>query len=134
MDKLDNHIIEELEKNSRVPNQDIANRLNVTEGTIRHRISKLVEEGIIEKFTIRCKDKTTSIILIKLDTSVRTAEFVKILKKIDNISSVYHVTGEDSVICYVETKDNDQLDNVVEEIRAQSGVLRTKTVNVLKKY
>lgn len=134
MDKLDKQILNILKDNSRMHYQGIADKLGVTEGTIRHRVVKLVEEGIIEKFTIKCKDTTTSLILIKLDTSVRTADFVKILKKIDKITLVYHVTGEDSIICYVETSNIDELDNIIETIRAQQGVLGTKTINVLKKY
>jgi len=134
MDNIDKQIMDLLAKDSRMHNQEIANKLNVTEGTIRHRIRRLVEEGIIEGFTIKCKSTATSLILIKLDPGTRTAEFVKTLKKIDNISNIYHVTGEDSIICHVDTENTDHLDSIVETIRTHPGVLSTKTISVLKRY
>ena len=48
IDHLDDKIIEILKKDSRRPFVEIANELEVSEGTIRSRVKKLFEEGIIQ--------------------------------------------------------------------------------------
>lgn len=48
IDYLDERIIEILKKDSRRPFVDIANQLKVSEGTIRSRVRRLVDEDIIQ--------------------------------------------------------------------------------------
>lgn len=47
LNKLDWEIIGELQKNGREPNSTIAKKLDVTEGTIRQRVKKLLEAGVL---------------------------------------------------------------------------------------
>ena len=58
IDHLDDKIIEILKKDSRRPFVEIATELNVSEGTIRSRVKKLFEEGVIQSFTIRQAART----------------------------------------------------------------------------
>jgi DNA-binding Lrp family transcriptional regulator len=48
LDDLDRKIIQQLQINARVPNTEIARSLNVTETTIRNRVSRLLDEELIE--------------------------------------------------------------------------------------
>ena len=52
IDDLEFKILQKLSNNSRKPTKDIANDLNSTVSIINNRIQKLVQKGIIEKFTI----------------------------------------------------------------------------------
>ncbi|NDB78846.1 winged helix-turn-helix transcriptional regulator, partial [archaeon] len=52
LDNVDNGILNLLEENSRLKNTEIAEKLGYSEGAIRKRINKLVENNIIEKFSI----------------------------------------------------------------------------------
>ena len=52
LDAIDQKILLELEKNARTPFLKIAQSLKVSEGTIRKRVSKLVNNEVIKKFTI----------------------------------------------------------------------------------
>ena len=52
MDSLDHDILEVLRKDARTPYTEIANRLHVSEGTIRNRVEAMVESGAIERFTV----------------------------------------------------------------------------------
>ena len=47
LNSLDWDIIKELQLNGREPNSSIAKKLNVTEGTIRQRVKKLLEAGVL---------------------------------------------------------------------------------------
>jgi Lrp/AsnC family transcriptional regulator for asnA, asnC and gidA len=48
IDELDRKIIQQLQVNARIPNTEIARALNVTETTIRNRVSRLLDEELIE--------------------------------------------------------------------------------------
>ena len=48
IDPLDWEIIEQLRQSGRMSNSAIARELNVTEGTVRHRIKKLKESGVLK--------------------------------------------------------------------------------------
>ena len=48
LDELDKRIIRLLQRNARVPNTEIGRALDVTETTIRNRVSRLLDDGLIE--------------------------------------------------------------------------------------
>ena len=56
MDDIDKTIIKILTKDSRTPNTEIAQQVNLSEASIRARIEKLVSSGAIKNFTITLSD------------------------------------------------------------------------------
>ena len=56
MDDIDKTIIKILTKDSRTPNTEIAQQVNLSESSVRARIEKLVSSGAIKNFTITLSD------------------------------------------------------------------------------
>ena len=80
IDHLDERIIEILKKDSRRPFVEIADELKVSEGTIRSRVRKLLEEGVIQSFTIKTSSKNVkAIIEVKIDVNVNTSEIAQFI-------------------------------------------------------
>ncbi len=52
MDRIDIKLLEQLEKNSRVSLKNLAKDLNIKTSTIYHRLHKLRESNILDRFTI----------------------------------------------------------------------------------
>lgn len=52
LDFYDRRILEILDANSRTPFSQVARELNASEGMIRARVRRLMEDGIIRRFTI----------------------------------------------------------------------------------
>ncbi|MHA2174099.1 MAG: Lrp/AsnC family transcriptional regulator [Candidatus Hodarchaeales archaeon] len=52
MDSIDLQILEILNHNARTKFTSIARKINLTEGTIRNRVQRLMERGIIQGFQI----------------------------------------------------------------------------------
>ena len=52
MDELDNKIIEILSRDSRTPFTEIAKELGLSDVAVKKRIEKLVESGVIERFSV----------------------------------------------------------------------------------
>ena len=69
IDNLDKRIITILKKDSRCPFVEIADKLGVSEGTIRSRVHRMVDEGVI------CEEGTPDQILVNPQNE-RTKNFL----------------------------------------------------------
>jgi hypothetical protein len=54
MDSLDHQLLGLLRENARTPVATLAKQLRVSRGTIQNRIDRLVADGVLLGFTVRC--------------------------------------------------------------------------------
>jgi len=135
IDHLDEHIIEILKKDSRKPFVEIADELKVSEGTIRSRVRKLFEEGVIQSFTIKTSSKNVkAIIEVKIDVNVNTSEVANQIAKFDGVSEVFEVTGEEDIVAIIDVTSSPQLNDIIEHIRHFNNVQSTRTRLILKEH
>ncbi len=135
LDHLDEKIIEILKKDSRRPFVDIANQLKVSEGTIRSRVRKLVDEEIIQSFTIKTSSKNVkAIIEIEIDVNVNTTEVASEIAKFNGVSEVFEVTGEEDIVAITDVASSPQLNEIIEKIRKFNNVQSTRTRLILKEH
>jgi DNA-binding Lrp family transcriptional regulator len=135
IDHLDEKIIEILRKDSRRPFVDIANQLKVSEGTIRSRVRKLIDDNVIQLFTIKTTGKNVkAIIEIKIDVNVNTAEVAGEISKYEGVSDVFEVTGDEDIIAIIDVNSSPQLNDIIEKIRRFDNVQSTKTRLILKEH
>ena len=133
MDSIDFRIMEELDRNSRIPNVNIAKKVGMSEGAVRQRIKDLVKEGFIKKFTIEfgVKMGTKAFILVSTvpQTSPRTiSEF---LKKIPEVRSFFQTSGAWDLVIRVFTENPAEFNKVIDKIRSQKWVIATESMVVL---
>lgn len=135
IDELDIEILRELRRDSRKSFREIADKLNVAEGTVYNRVNKLQEKGIIKGFMADIDfaklgyDLTAVIGLIVEGGALPKTE--KKLAKEPNVSAVYDVTGEYDAIIVAKFKDRDSLNDFVKRLLAYPEVKRTYTMLVL---
>jgi Lrp/AsnC family transcriptional regulator for asnA, asnC and gidA len=135
IDNLDERIIELLKKDSRKPFVEIADGLKVSEGTIRSRVRKLFEEGVIQSFTIKTSSKNVkAIIEVKIDVNVNTSEVANQIAKFDGVSEVFEVTGEEDIVAIIDVTSSPQLNEIIERIRHFDNVQSTRTRLILKEH
>jgi Lrp/AsnC family transcriptional regulator for asnA, asnC and gidA len=135
IDHLDERIIEIMKKDSRRPFVEIADELKVSEGTIRSRVRKLFEEGIIQSFTIKTSSKNVkAIIEVKIDVNVNTSEIASSIAKFDGVSEVFEVTGEEDIVAIIDVTSSPQLNEIIERIRRFDNVQSTRTRLILKEH
>jgi DNA-binding Lrp family transcriptional regulator len=135
IDHLDERIIEIMKKDSRRPFVEIADELKVSEGTIRSRVRKLFEEGIIQSFTIKTSSKNVkAIIEVKIDVNVNTSEIAASISKFDGVSDVFEVTGEEDIVAIIDVTSSPQLNEIIERIRRFDNVQSTRTRLILKEH
>lgn len=126
MDERDRAILARLRENSRLSNSEIARDLNVSEGTIRKRISKLVSSGIIRKFSvITNNDGIDAIVMIRMDIK-RAQDVIKVLK--GRYSEIYEFSGRVDLAVKLTCSSVEELNRIVDEIRVIDGVKGTDTL------
>ena len=131
MDEINKFILKKLEENARTPYLSIAKELDVSEGTIRKRVSKLKIEGTIKKFTIETKTQTTAVVGIEINPHMPTADIVNQLKEL-SIAKIYEVAGRFDLLCFLKEKNMENLNETLERIRITKGIEHTETFTILK--
>lgn len=130
---MDEEILAILKKDARESYVNIANQLNTSEGTIRGRVKKLVEQGIITRFTIRTKGKNVkALIAVQMDINAENPKWDKIVE-IEGVEMVYEVSGDNDLIAMVDVMSTENLNDIIEEIRSL-GVKSTRTMLILKEH
>lgn len=130
MDEKDEKILDILEENGRASYIEIADEVGVSEGTVRNRIEKLENEGIIEGFTVERSDRDSSaVVMTELETGI---EIDDVVSSFPGGIQVLEVTGKYDLILRIEGGSNEEINSVLDEIRSIEGVKDTETYMVLK--
>jgi len=117
IDEKDKKILEMLRKDSRTPYTEIAEKLDVSEATVRKRIATLKKDGVIERFTIDL-DPTSigygTVTLLGLD--VEPEYFLKAVDDMCDIEEVKWVaksTGDHMIMAEVWAENGDHLSDIM---------------------
>ncbi len=137
IDLIDRSIIDLLRTDARTSYRKIADNIGKTEATVRRRVNKLVEDGVIKKFTIILDDKkldapTKATIKIQPDLS-RIKQITSELLKIDEITDVWRLSGDCGIEIKVELLSLEDLDSLIEDkISAIEGIHIKETCFITK--
>lgn len=135
LDDVDKKILELLRKDSRTSYTTMAKSLELSEGTIRRRIKKLIQSGIIERFTIEARDENPkALVLISVEPSTPTSQITKKIANIGRIESLFEVAGSYDITLTLSGEDITSINKSIEEIRSLKGVQQTNTLFVLKDW
>jgi len=119
IDEKDKKILEILKKDSRTPYTEIAEKLKVSEATVRKRIESLREDDVIKKFTIEIDPQSLgyeTVTLLGLD--VEPKYFLKAVEEIREIDEVLWVaksTGDHMIMTEIWAEDGDHLSRIMAE-------------------
>lgn len=131
LDKLDQGIVEKLARDARISNRAIAAELGVTEGTIRTRVKRLQNEGLIQ-FTVVTDFRmagSPNLCMLGIDADPsHVSELARRLSDIPEITCVIVLLGRYSLLAMGLFTNIEQLNDLVtERIRPMPGVQRVET-------
>ena len=135
MDKTDDQILQILGQDSRAAFVDIAARVGLSEAAVRRRVSNLVKEGTIRRFTIDVDEPqtaTSAITYVSVSPSSPTADVSRKLKSVRGVETIYETTGSFDIAAIIKGESIAEVNKSVEEIRRLEGVLKTETTIVLR--
>ncbi len=119
LDRLDRGIVEHLSEDARTSNREIARALKVTEGTIRTRVKRLLDEKIIRIGAItnvnRLKKPLVAILWIEVESAMSIRQVAEDLAALPLISYVATMLGRCDVMAATIAEDGDQLIRYIHE-------------------
>ena len=135
LDKTDRKIITMLMDDSRRPYREIADEVGLSESTVRKRVIKLQEEGVIDKFTIRLgedlDEKKISAFLTLIPKSENLKDLIRDIKPYPELSEIFSLAGRCGLLIKVNVSDLAELDALVESLKARGDIEQVESVCVV---
>jgi Lrp/AsnC family transcriptional regulator for asnA, asnC and gidA len=139
LDELDFEIIAQLQDDGRRSYTEIAHALDVSIGTVRNRINRMVEEGIVRFI---CRPDAYGVgfhspanIKISVRPSSLLDQAVKAISEFPEVYYLAHITGEFDLDIDVMCRDQEHLaDLVTHRLTKVKGVNATVTSMILRVY
>ena len=118
LDLVDLKIIEELKNNSRISYSYISQKIDKTEATVRRRVKKLLEEGVITRFTIDYDIDSKQNISATIKAVPDFKDIKRILKdliSIEEIKNIWRLSGDCGLLMKVDIPSIDMFNPLIEE-------------------
>lgn len=137
LDEKDKKIIEMLLENSRRPYHEIADEVGLSESTVRKRVIKLQEGGIIEKFTIKiCREDERCIYAFLTLIPKNESEIKELLREtvvLPQCEEVFKLDGRCGILIKVNVPDTNELDAILEMFRSRTDIESVERVCIVLK-
>ena len=126
LDDLDKRILKLLQFNCRLSFAELSRELDVAEATVRFRVNRLVEDGVITRFAALVNPakvgmKVSGAILLKIDPAY-LEEACKQLVSFSETLYLFQSTGEYDVVSVIVARDMEHLNNLVKNTKMIPGV------------
>tara|TARA_B110000014_G_scaffold30400_1_gene18953 strand:+ start:338 stop:775 length:438 start_codon:yes stop_codon:yes gene_type:complete len=133
-DKIDDKIIGYLRDDARESFVEIGKKLKLSESAVRRRVKNLVDNKVIEKFTVQMGETntTSAIVLISVDSATDTSKVSIKLTKLEAVKTVYEITGQYDISVIIRAANISEINGCIDELRKIQGVIDTNTVIILR--
>ena len=132
MDDLDRQILDILRRDARTPYTEIADEVGTSEGTVRNRVERMMEEDVIERFTISTRTgNVQAMIELSVAVDVDTKAVSERIAEWNEVDFVWMVSGEQDVVLVVDAADTRGVNDLITKARDQEEVVSTKTRLIL---
>jgi Lrp/AsnC family transcriptional regulator for asnA, asnC and gidA len=138
MDRLDLRIIRSLSQNARKPYSAIARELEISDGTVRKRVNRLVEEGIIKQFNLLLDyHRIGRIVKAFIGLRVIANKLMNVVGHLEgnpDVQVLYRTTGNVDLFVEVIFKDMEELKQFLEQELNIDGISYTEVTVVIGPY
>jgi Lrp/AsnC family transcriptional regulator for asnA, asnC and gidA len=137
-DQLDLKIIKSLDGNGRKPYRLIAEEVGVSDATVRKRIKRMLDDGIIKEFNIILNYQALGRI-IKAFIGLRVnpgklKSIVDHLQQHPDIQVLYRTTGDVDLMVEIICRDMEELNSFLESELSLDGITGTVVTVVIGPY
>lgn len=138
LDETDMQILHILQENTTISHEEMGTRVSLSESTVRYRIKKLQELGVILGFTCavdlrKLGYNLTVFANIDVDAGKEQA-VVKRLTKLPNVIGLFTALGSPDMVSLMVARNNEELAEIVEKIRAMKEVRKMACILALKTH
>ncbi|MHA1135187.1 MAG: Lrp/AsnC family transcriptional regulator [Candidatus Thorarchaeota archaeon] len=136
IDDNDRKIIEILSSNARTSLRDIKKKVDLSPSSIRNRMERLVNLGVIKRYTVDVDHRKLGYdiqVLVLITSKPSESDTLsKTLSKYNEICEVHRTSGPANFICMVRVRDISELTKFITcELEKLNGIERIETMFVL---
>ena len=135
MNDLDFKILEKLNENARKSYREIARELDISLTTVSHRIKKMEDEKIIERYIpLINQEKIGYDLTAVINVKISHGKLLHVQEKISknkHVSGVYDITGDWDSLIIAHFKDRRDLNRFIKSVLSIDNVEKTNTQIVL---
>jgi Lrp/AsnC family leucine-responsive transcriptional regulator len=137
LDLLDFKVVQHLMRQGRMTWSELAGILGLSAPSTADRVRRLEERQIIKGYAALVDPEAVNcglaaFVAVTLEHPRHRQTFLHVVETLSEIQECHHVTGEDDYLLKIRctgTKDLERL--ISDDIKAMSGILRTRTTIVL---
>ena len=140
MDNTDLQILKILQKKARIPNVEVARKIDMAPSAVLERIKKLEARGIIQGYEVRLdpamfRSGMIAFILVRLISLENLQRTGQALSEIECVQEVHFLAGEDSLLLKVRTGSNQELADLLNQrIATLENIGSTRTLTALSTF
>jgi len=126
LDEIDRGILRFLQDDARGSFAEIARELRVGESTVRYRVKRLLDEGVIIRFTALLNPfkfglSLTALLMIRIDPE-KLCEVFDEISSFEDIHYILQCTGEYDAVAIFHARDMGHFNQLVNRVRRVDGV------------
>lgn len=138
LDQLDLRIIRSLNQDGRKAFKTIAEELDVSDTTVRKRVKRMQEEGIIKKFMVLLDyNLMGKVVKAFIGLKISPSQVQKVVEKLERLADVhvlYRTTGISDLFLEVIFSDLDELNSFLASELNIDGIIETEVNVVIGAY
>ncbi len=121
LDGIDIQLLDLLKQNSRMKLTNLADKLELTPAAVKYRIDRLIETGIIDKFTILINNKKVGIevlayLIVHVSSRIHIGNIACSLKSLQEIAKIAVMMGNPDLVAEINVDNVDGLFKLVKKI------------------
>ncbi|SVB44609.1 uncharacterized protein METZ01_LOCUS197463 [marine metagenome] len=137
VDTLDRAILSVLRDSARAAYVDIAKKVGVTERTVRTRMRRMEEDGVIRGYTVReAGIGLTALIRLKVGPGTEIGTLAGEFAGWSGVECVFEISGDADLVAVVHVDDTVALRDMLDKmwLAAPGDISSTQTELVLEQY
>ncbi|WP_052390535.1 Lrp/AsnC family transcriptional regulator [Streptomyces sp. NRRL B-24484] len=138
LDDTDRLLLEHLSKDGRASYAEIGLLVNLSATAVRRRIDRLRARGVVRGFTVVLDPgllgwRTEAFVEIYCRERTSPEELLASLRQFPEVAAAWTVTGDPDALVHLRAADTRHLEAVIERIRKEPGVQRSRSSVVLSR-
>lgn len=138
LDEIDLKILSRLQEDARVSYEELGSNVDLAESSVRYRVKGLEEQGVIQSYmTVLDKRKLGFDLFVFTELDVEAGKDQSVaqkLQKFENVIGLFSVSGHSDMVAIILARNNEELTDAIERIRAIKEVHKMIGMLVLRTY
>ena len=139
LDRVDNQILAELQRDARVTNRELADHVHLSESACLRRVRALEEAGVIDRYSALVNQSKVGLpgnvfvsITLNRQEQADLAAFEEAVKRVPEVMECYLMTGDSDYLLRVVVPDLEAYERFVMDFTKIAGIAQIRSSFALR--